>query len=137
MKGVRVLCLLSFNIDLPFASHISMINTVLRIDGEYQMTLSEQVAPFYFCIDINDYTGISAASYEDFLASIKKVSTKSLYFHSDRGDFTRWALYILKDKTLAREMTKLKNRRLRGQALRNSLYLIVSNRYKRLISKNR
>ncbi len=101
------------------------------------MTLSEQVAPFYFCIDINDYTGICAVSYEDFLASIKKVSAKSLYFHSDRGDFKRWALYILKDKTLAREMTKLKNRRLRGQALRNSLYLIVSNRYKRLISKNR
>ncbi len=101
------------------------------------MTLSEQVAPFYFCIDINNYTGISAASYEDFLASIKKVSAKSLYFHLDRGDFKRWVLYILKDKTLAREMTKLRNRRLRGQVLRNSLYFIVFNRYKRLISKTR
>ena len=101
------------------------------------MTLSEQVAPFYFCIDINDYTGISAASYEDFLAGIKKVNAKSLYFHSERGDFRRWVLDILKDKTLAREMTKLKNRRLRGQALRNSLYFIVFNRYKRLTSKTR
>ncbi len=101
------------------------------------MILSEQVAPFYFCIDINDYTGISAASYEDFLASIKRVSAKSLYFHLDGGDFKRWVLYILKDKTLAREMTKLKNRRLRGQVLRNSLYFIVFNRYKRVTSKTR
>jgi hypothetical protein len=92
------------------------------------MSLREQVAPFYFCIDINDYTGISAASYEDFLASIKKVNAKSLSFHLERGDFEKWVLDILKDEKLAGEMTKLKNRRLHGQALRNSLYHIVFNR---------
>jgi len=37
------------------------------------MTLEkpEQIAPFHFCIDIGDYTGTSAASYKDFLKSIK------------------------------------------------------------------
>jgi hypothetical protein len=34
---------------------------------------TEQVAPFYFCVDIGKYTGVSAGSYEDFLASIKRV----------------------------------------------------------------
>jgi len=46
----------------------------------------EQVAPFYFCVDVGQYTGVSAASYEDFLASIKRVDVKSLSFHVDRGD---------------------------------------------------
>ena len=97
----------------------------------------EQVTPFHFCIDIGDYTGISAASYEDFLTSIKQVKAKSLSFHIKRGDFEKWVLDVLKDKKLAKEMKKLKNQKLRGQALRNRLYHIVSERRKELTSKTR
>ena len=97
----------------------------------------EQVTPFHFCIDIGDYTGISAASYEDFLTSIKQVKAKSLSFHVKRGDFEKWVLDVLKDKKLAKEMKKLKNQKLRGQALRNRLYHIVSERRKELTSKTR
>jgi hypothetical protein len=95
----------------------------------------EQVAPFYFCIDIGDYTGISAASYEDFLKSIKRVKAKSLSFHVKRGDFERWVLDVLKDEKLAKKIKKLKNQKLRGQVLRNRLYRIVSERRKGLTSK--
>ena len=95
----------------------------------------EQVAPFHFCGDIGDYTGISAVSYEDFLTSIKLVKTKSLSFHIERGDFQKWVLDVLKDKKLAREIGKIKNQKLRGQALRNRLYRIVSKRHKELASK--
>ena len=97
----------------------------------------EQIAPFHFCIDVGDYTGISAASYEDFLTSIKQVNGKSLNFHVKRGDFERWVLDVLKDEKLAKEMGKLKKQKLRGQALRNRLYRIVSNRHKELIRKAR
>ena len=97
----------------------------------------EQIAPFHFCIDVGDYTGISAASYEDFLTSIKQVNGKSLSFHVKRGDFERWVLDVLKDEKLAKEMGKLKKQKLRGQALRNRLYRIVSNRHKELIRKAR
>jgi len=97
----------------------------------------EQVTPFHFCINIGDYTGISAASYEDFLTSIKQVKAKSLSFHIKRGDFEKWVLDVLKDKKLAKEMKKLKNQKLRGQALRNRLYRIVSERRKELTSKTR
>ncbi len=38
----------------------------------------EQIAPFHFCVDVGDYTGISAVSYEDFLTSIKQVRAKLL-----------------------------------------------------------
>ena len=95
----------------------------------------EQVAPFYFCVDIGDYTGISAVSYEDFLTSIKRVKAKSLSFHVERGDFQKWVLDVLKDKKLAREIGKIKKQKLRGRALRNRLYRVVFKRYKELASK--
>ena len=90
----------------------------------------EQVAPFYFCVDVGQYTGVSAASYEDFLASIKRVDVKSLSFHVERGDFEKWVLNVLRDERLAKEIGRLRNRKLRGQALRNRLYSIVSERLK-------
>lgn len=96
---------------------------------------SEQVAPFYFYIDIGEYTGVTAASYEDFLASIKKVKVKSLSFHVKRGDFEKWVSNALKDEKLAEEIGKLKNQKLWGEALRNRLYRIVSKRHKELTSK--
>jgi len=92
----------------------------------------EQVAPFHFCVDIDDYTGVSAASYEEFLVSIKRVKAKSLSFHVKRGDFERWVLDILQDEKLAREIGKLKRQKLWGQALRNRLCRIVSERLKEL-----
>jgi len=59
---------------------------------------TEQVAPFHFYVDIDDYAGVSAASYEDFLTSIKQVKAKSLSFHIKRGDFEKWVLNVLKDR---------------------------------------
>ncbi len=96
----------------------------------------EQVAPFHFYINIGDYTGVSAASYKDFLKSIKQVKAKSLSFHVERGDFEKWALDVLKDKKLAKEIRKVKRQELKGQALRNRLYHIVSKRHKALTSKS-
>ena len=63
------------------------------------MSLREPVTPFHFCVDIGDYTGISAFSYEDFLTSIKQVKAKSLSFHVERGDFQKWVLDVLKIKS--------------------------------------
>lgn len=95
----------------------------------------EHVAPFHFYVGIGNYTGISAASYKDFLTSIKQVKTESLSFHVERGDFQKWVSDILKDKKLAKEIGKLKGQKLRGQALRNRLYSIVSKQHNELASK--
>jgi len=92
----------------------------------------EQVAPFYFFVDIGAYTGMSAASYEEFLTSIRKVGTRSLSFHVGRGDFEKWVLDVLKDEKLANEIGKIRSQKLWGQALRNRLYRIVSERHKEL-----
>ncbi len=84
------------------------------------------VAPFHFYASIGDYTGISAASYDEFLMCIKRVEVKSLIFHVERGDFERWALDVLKDNKLAKEIAKIKKQKLLGQALRNSLHHTLS-----------
>lgn len=98
---------------------------------------TKQVAPFYFCIDIGAYTGVSATSYEDFLTSIKKVDARSLSFHLGRGDFENWVSIILKDEKLAKEIGELKNQKLSGQDLKNRLYDIVNERNKELTKKTR
>ena len=97
----------------------------------------KQVTPFNFYADIGDYTGMSAASYKEFLTNIKQVKAKSLSFHVERGDFQKWVLDVLKDKKLAKEIEKIKKQKLRGQALRKHLYRIVSKRHKELTSKRR
>jgi hypothetical protein len=93
---------------------------------------SKQVAPFHFYVDIGKYAGLSAASYEDFLRTIKQVKVESLNFHLMRGDFEKWATDILKDKELTEKIAKMRNRKLRGLTLRNSLQRTVSNRLKEL-----
>jgi len=95
------------------------------------------IAPFHFCLDVGDYTGISADSYEDFLESIKQVKARSLSFHDQRGDFQKWVLNILQDKKLAKELKKVMKQKLRGQALRNRLYHVVSERLRELASETR
>jgi len=96
---------------------------------------SGQVAPFYFCVDIGNYTGIRATSYEEFLTSIKQVEAKSLSFHIERGDFEKWVSDVLRDEKLAKEIARTRNQKLQGQALRNRLYRIVSERHKELTGK--
>ena len=97
----------------------------------------KQIAPFHFYTDIGDYTGISAASYKEFLTSIKKVKAKSLSFHIERGDFEKWVLEVLKDKNLAKEIGKIKNQKLRGQTLRNHLRRIVSKYHRKIAGRTR
>ena len=124
----------------PIYSHARlMLRRKIRKMPAHSVSLREpeQVTPFHFYINIGDYTGISADSYKDFLKSIKQVKAKSLSFHVERGDFGKWALDVLKDKKLAKEIGKIRGQKLKGQALRNRLYHIVSKRYKELTSKSR
>jgi alpha-amylase len=93
--------------------------------------LSQKEA-FYFFTSIDNPTSIIATSLEDFLKDIKEVNAKSLEFHLEREDFDKWVTNVLKDTKLAREIRYLRNQKLTGEALRNSLYSAVSKRYKEL-----
>ena len=90
---------------------------------------------FYFFTSVGNFTGRSATSLEDFLKEIKDVNTKSLEFHLQREDFEKWTIDVLKDTKLAMEIGNLRNQELTGEALRNSLYSIVSKRCRELTRK--
>ena len=91
-------------------------------------------APFHFYLDIGKYAGLSAASYEDFLRTIKQVKVESLNFHLERGDFEKWATDALRDKKLTGEIAKMRDSKLRGLNLRRCLYRTVSSRLKEMTS---
>lgn len=90
---------------------------------------------FHFFTSIGNFTGTIAASLEDFLKEIRNVDVKSLEFHLQRRDFEKWIIDVLRDAKLAGEIQNLRNQKLTAEALRNSLYNIVSRRYKELTRK--
>ena len=80
---------------------------------------------FYFFTSVGNFTGRIAVSLEDFLKEIRDVDAKSLEFHLHRQDFEKWIIDVLKDPKLAKEIQNLRNQKLTGKALWNSLYSII------------
>jgi len=87
---------------------------------------------FYFFTSIGNYTGISAASLNEFVERISEVNVKSLEFHLYRGDFEKWMAEVVRDDELSNEVKRLQKFNLMGDALRNQLSAVVSKRLKRL-----
>ena len=87
---------------------------------------------FYFFTSIGNYTGVSAASLEEFIEKIKEVNLKSLEFHLYRGDFQKWADETLEDKELAEKIKSLQTLKPVGNTLRDQLYFIASKRFEEL-----
>ncbi len=94
---------------------------------------TEQV--FYFFTSIGNYTGESAASFEEFLEKIKGINVKSLDFHFYRGDFEKWVAETLEDNVLAEEILNLRNITPTRDVLRKKLVTIVAKRRKKLLSE--
>lgn len=91
---------------------------------------------FYFFTSIGNYTGVSAASLEEFMKKIKEVNVKSLEFHLYRGDFEKWVSQTLEDKELVERIKDLQTLKPIGDALQDQLYFIVSRRYDELKSRS-
>jgi hypothetical protein len=88
---------------------------------------------FYFFTSVENYTGESAASFEDFLERIKQVDIKSLEFHLCRGDFEKWIAEILEDKELAEEALNLRDIMPTRDILRKRLVAIIAKRREKLL----
>jgi len=87
---------------------------------------------FYFFTSIGNYTGVSAASLDEFLQKIKDVDIKSLEFHLFREDFEKWVSQILGDGRLADDIRSIRIQKIVGNSLRDRLYFLVSRRLKEL-----
>lgn len=91
---------------------------------------------FYFFTSIGNYTGVSAASLEEFIEKIKEVNIKSLEFHLYRGDFQKWVDETLEDRELAEKIGSLQLLKPVGNTLRDQLYFIASKRFEKLRRQN-
>ena len=87
---------------------------------------------FYFFTSIGNYTGESAASFEQFVDKTNEVNIKSLEFHLYRRDFEKWIAETLEDQELAKEIENLRNQNYSGTSLRKQLYHILAKHYEKL-----
>jgi alpha-amylase len=119
----------------PFTSPMDAFVTAQAavFDFENRVRLAAVAAdePFLFYIDVGKeyFTGIMAWSLKGFIKALQKVNTKSLEFHSNRGDFERWAEKSLQDKELAEQLKKTRLAKVKGEMLRKILTKIVKERY--------
>lgn len=74
----------------------------------------------------------SAASMWEFLEQLGEVSTRSLEYHLRRGDFRSWLQDVLHDEELARQVHRLSGHDLHGEALREAILDVVTERYEEL-----
>jgi hypothetical protein len=86
---------------------------------------------FYFYLAENSPLGLVAKSLGEFSLRLRTVDSKSLEFHTNRGDFEKWLL-MLGDQKLAQQIAGLRKEKLQGEGLRRRLSKLVNNRYSQL-----
>ncbi|MCW4016724.1 MAG: helix-turn-helix domain-containing protein [Candidatus Bathyarchaeota archaeon] len=82
---------------------------------------------FHFCSELDNYSGIHAASLSEFVDKIQTIDLKCIEFHLPRRDFENW-IRSLGDLELSKKLGLLRASNLSGENMRNSLYQIVKSR---------
>ena len=82
---------------------------------------------FFFFRAIGAPTGAAARSLPDFLGIVSTIDLASVQFHMTRGDFENW-IKMLGDTTLAKQISDLSGKKLRGEELRVQLMDVVKSR---------
>jgi len=115
------------------------VNKLAKLPTRMLVTLSKKsllkpLYPFKFYLSDNEYSGKSAHSLEEFLDIIKNIDIKSLEYHLYRGDFEKWSFSALSDDALTVRIRRLREKKLRGEILRDYLHNIFSTRLEELKS---
>jgi hypothetical protein len=71
------------------------------------------------------FTGKTVWSLKGLERTIEQISMKSIEFHIKRRDMEKWAENSLHDKTLARELMKVRADKLEGEQLRKTLVKLL------------
>jgi len=122
----------------PFNSPIDAFVTeqaaILDFENRVRLAAAAANEPFLFYTGVgqNRFTGIMAWSLKGFKKALQKVSIKSLEFHNNRGDFEKWAEKSLHNKTLTKQLKKIRLSKLKGEALRKSLIKAFKERFDEL-----
>lgn len=86
---------------------------------------------FFFYRSIGSPTGAAAHSLSEFLGLLGSIEESSIKFHLGRGDFENW-IKMLGDQNLARQVSALKEKKLRSEQLRLRLIDTVKSRLDQL-----
>ncbi len=89
---------------------------------------------FHFYAGMGKPLHVYAYDMKDFCSKIPVVSSESVGFHVERGDFEAW-FKMLGDLELAKKTAVLKNRKLTAEQLRLKLLELVESRCTRLSEK--
>lgn len=87
---------------------------------------------FSFFYEFARPTKQTVYSLYEFKETLKTVDTKSIQFHLERGDFTRWLSQVVGEKVLAEKISRLLTAKLKGEALRKRVLKIVAERIRAL-----
>jgi alpha-amylase len=102
------------------------------LDFENRVRLAAVVAnePFLFYTGEGEkfYTGTMAWSLKGLVEALRKASTKSVEFHSARGDFEKWAEKSLLDKPLTERLKKIGLSKLKGKPLAEAIIRVAEER---------
>jgi DNA-binding HxlR family transcriptional regulator len=98
----------------------------------YSSVPPEKCFHFYIGVGPDKFTKMSACSLSDFKEKAKKVDSKSLEFHVQRGDIAKWLNDVLGEADLAKEFDRLKTSNLYGEVLRTRITGLVDARIQKL-----
>jgi DNA-binding MarR family transcriptional regulator len=98
----------------------------------YSSVPREKCFYFYTGVGPDKFMKMSACSLSDFKEKAKKVDSKSLEFHVQRGDIARWFKDVLGEPELAKEFDRIRTANLYGEVLRTRITRLIDARIETL-----
>ena len=98
----------------------------------YSLAPQEKCFHFYIGVGPDKFTKMSACSLSDFKEKAKRVDSKSLEFHVQKGDIAKWFNDVLGETELAQELDSLRTSNLYGEVLRTRIAKLMDSRIERL-----
>lgn len=84
---------------------------------------------FNFYVGVGKPLGFSAHSLEEFYRLVKQVTSDSIEFHLNRGDFENWIREVIGDRQLPLDISGVRGSQLKGEDMRKSLLNAMDIRY--------
>jgi alpha-amylase len=117
--------------NTPTDAFVTAQAAILDFENRVRLATVAANEPFMFYADEGEkfFTGTMAWSLKGLAEAFRKVSTKSMEFHSSRGDFEKWAEKSLKDKTLAEQFKRIRLSKLTGDSLAKAMVKVAKERF--------
>jgi alpha-amylase len=118
----------------PVDAYVTAQSAVLDFENRVKLTSVAANEPFLFYRGKGEkrYTGVMVWSLKGFAEALQRISSRSIKFHSGKGDFERWAETSLRDSMLAERLREVRLSGAEGAKLRQSLVRAVEERFREL-----